>query len=208
MASRLYELNVTVPAGTLAATPQLTQWPLENNTLDQVEIVIPSGHVGLTGVRVLQASQQIVPWGNSGFISSNDEKLIIPLSTEIGASAISVQTYNTDVYPHTFYLRATVRDIPIPIGVGGSNTSGLGTGTSDTTIGSIGGTAIEGTTIGDGSTLPSGGLPPPIDQGTLPPLPELPTLPALPELPGLPGIGPASPPPDTHHDQQVMLIQS
>lgn len=207
MGTRLYELDVTIPAGTAKSAAVVTPWPLENNILDTITVVIPSGHCGFTGVRVLQASQQIVPWGNSSYIVANDEKIPIDINIEIGASAITVQAYNTDVYAHTFYLRAAVRDIPLPAPSGASVTSGIGVGIADSSVGTIGGTIGGEAGLGGGIDLSGGTIPPLPDSGTLPPLPALPPPPLAPTLPEPPDLGPAPGPAPNHHDQQVMLIQ-
>lgn len=114
MGTRLYELDVTVPAGTAQITPQVTPWPLENAQLVQIELIVPPGHVALTGIRILQAQQQIIPWGNLSYLRMDSEKLVIPFNGEIGANALSINTFNTDIFAHTFYLRATIQDLPLP----------------------------------------------------------------------------------------------
>lgn len=111
MASRLYKLDITVPAKTAQLTPILTQWPLEDCILNSIRIVVPPGHVGLTGIRILQSQQQIIPWGNLSYLVMDNDKYDVQINSEIGASAISVAAYNTDIYNHTFYLRAQISDI-------------------------------------------------------------------------------------------------
>ena len=75
---RVYPLTVTTPAGTLIGAPQNTAFPLEDNYLVEIEIIVPDGSVGLLGFRILQASQQVFPWNNSYYVTPNNEKIVIP----------------------------------------------------------------------------------------------------------------------------------
>lgn len=110
MASRLYELDVTVPAGTQKLTPVTTPFVLEDAMLTSMTIRVPPGHVGLTGIRVVRSSQQIIPWGNFSFLVMDNEKIDLQLNEEIQRNALVVSAYNTDIFNHTFYLRAVISD--------------------------------------------------------------------------------------------------
>ena len=108
---RHYQVSVTVPEGTSDIAPQTTAVVLENAFLVDVEIIIPPGHAGLTGIRILQSVQQVIPWGNLSWISSDNYSRIFPFNAEIGSRSISVQAYNTDVFAHSFQVRFHVRDL-------------------------------------------------------------------------------------------------
>lgn len=121
---RLYPLSVDTPAGTTPLLPQSTTWRLEDAKLVSVTFVIPDGHSGLTGIRLLQAGQQIVPYSNDDWFVSNDEIIDVPVNMEMTTSGLTVQTYNTDVFTHRHWLRALITDLqaagsalaaPIPV---------------------------------------------------------------------------------------------
>lgn len=111
MANRLFVLEVTTPAGTAELTPVTTDWPLQDAVLEELEIITPAGHNGLTGIRVLRSFQQIIPYANLHYLVMNDERLVIPYRDQITASGLSIITYNTDVFDHTHYLRALISDL-------------------------------------------------------------------------------------------------
>lgn len=111
---RLYYQTLTVPAGTAIAAAVSQAWPLEDNQLEEITIEVPDGHCGLTGVRVLQAQQQIVPFANNSFFVANDRVIDYPFKDQITSTGLVIQGYNLDIFPHTFYLTALVANLPLP----------------------------------------------------------------------------------------------
>ena len=104
-------LDVTVPAGTLQAAPQQTVWNLGWVVVDSITVRIPPGPSGLTGIAILYAGVPIVPSEQPGvFWVGDDQKEVWELGWEI-SGPFTVVTYNLDIYDHTFYLNAQVRDI-------------------------------------------------------------------------------------------------
>jgi len=104
---RLYETTFTVPAlgnATLAV-------PLEDNNLDTVRIVVPAGHCGLTGLRILWGGMQVVPFGQGTFIVANDEVIDYAWDDQITADGLTLAGFNNDIFPHNFYLRWVISDL-------------------------------------------------------------------------------------------------
>lgn len=110
MADRFYQTAVTVTAGTVKAAPSSTVWKLEDAFITTVTIIVPDGHSGLTGIRLLRSFQQVIPYGNDDWIVANNDEIVIPYNGEITASGLSIQTYNTDVFDHSFNLRCVITD--------------------------------------------------------------------------------------------------
>jgi hypothetical protein len=165
---RYYQETLSVPSGTASAAPVTTAVVLENATLVDVEIIVPPGHQGLTGIRVRMSGQQVLPWANDSWIVADDYRRVFDVDTQIGARAVSLQGYNTDVFPHTFYVRFHIRSVGV-----------VGTLPSDTLPGGIG-------DIGSGQPPPDTALPPIELPPAIPGLPPLPPLPIPPPfvLPG------------------------
>lgn len=111
---RIYYEVVTVPPNTPATTPTVVSILLEDAELKEIDCRIPDGHCGLTGIRLLQSQQQIWPWANNSYFVGNDDKLNIPYDDQIQASGIVANAYNTDIFQHSFYLRFTITDLPLP----------------------------------------------------------------------------------------------
>ena len=182
---RYYPVSLTVPAGTAIATPVSQAVPLENNYLVDIEIEIPSGHSGFTGLRVLSSSQQVLPWGNSSWIVADGYNRVFPWNEEVGSKAISVQGYNTDTIAHTFYLRFHIVNLPVITPTTGSTGESAGS----TPIGLSGG--------GDTGT--------PITIPTLPPI-TIPTLPVPPVISPISGVPqPAASPYNARQERMFLL---
>lgn len=184
---RYYPVSLTVPPGTAIAAPVNQAVVLENNLLVDVELEVPSGHAGFTGIRVSSSKQQILPWGNSQWIIANDYVRVFAWNEEIGANAISVQGYNTDVVAHTFYLRFHIVNLPVIAPATG--TGGIDTGSSP-----VG--------LSGGGTLPT--LPP----VTMPTLPTIPVLSLPPVISPISGPGTATTSQPNVAEQKLLLTNS
>lgn len=108
---RIYQVIVTVSPFTPQSAPLINTIVLEDAFLVSVEVVIPGGHAGLTGIRIRQSRQQILPWGSSGFLTADNYSRVFPVNTEIGSRSISYAAYNDDTYVHSFHLRFHLQDI-------------------------------------------------------------------------------------------------
>jgi len=111
---RIYYLVITVPAGTQQSAPYQESIALEDNQLSNIACIVPDGHCGLTGIRLLQSQQQVWPWGNNSYIVANGEKIEIPYEDEITSSGMVAEGYNTDIFDHSFYFRFTITNLPEP----------------------------------------------------------------------------------------------
>lgn len=108
---RVEAFAVTVAAGVLPAAPSSTDVSFAPGYVVGVEIIIPDGHLGLTGIALAAAHTAILPHTVGAFIVGNDEKIEWPLQHESNAGNWQALTYNSDVFPHTFQLRFLVVEI-------------------------------------------------------------------------------------------------
>lgn len=103
---------VTTPADTLEAAPQTTSWTVGVGALRRLEVVIPDGHVGLTGFALRWGGRQIVPYEAGEWITGNDDEVHVDLDIYTGVGVVAVVTFNTDdAFPHSHHLRAFVEDL-------------------------------------------------------------------------------------------------
>ena len=147
MGIRRYETEFTVPAGTAIIAPFTQQVALEDNQLDSVRIVVPDGHAGLTGLRIVWSGTQKFPYNTGAWFIANGESLEIPYAEEITESGLSLTGYNLDVYQHIFFLRWQVSDLPTAPPVDISSPQAAGANNAITT------TDITNLTGGDTSNL-------------------------------------------------------
>jgi hypothetical protein len=153
MASRIWEIQVAVPAGTQQATPLVTPWLTEDNLLNTIELTIPPGHNGLTGIRIMKGDVPIVPYSANSFIVGNNYTHEFTVNDYVQTGDVKIQTFNVGSYSHSFYLRATVSDYL------GPNDSGQGSLSQTLLVGEIQASpdplspdAILGVTATDGLT--------------------------------------------------------
>lgn len=111
---RLYYQELTVGPGLGGTTYDIVSWPLEDNQLKEITIQVPDGHCGLTGVRILRAQQQIVPFANNTYLVSNDRTFTYTFDDEISSSGLQIMGLNSDIFSHTFYCTALVTNLPLP----------------------------------------------------------------------------------------------
>lgn len=129
MAERIELFNVTVPAGTLSTSPQTTALSFNDGDVEFVEFLIPPGPSGLVGFRLRHSGETVIPYDRAGWIVADNEVIKWPLEGYPSGEAWSLMAYNTDVYPHTIYIRIGVRESRrslivraslVPIAPGGS----------------------------------------------------------------------------------------
>ncbi len=110
---RVRTVTISTPANTAQATPQSTNWTVGFGLLERVDIVIPAGHVGLTGIQLLWGARQVVPYDGAEFLAGNDDEITVELGLWVQSGVLVVRTFNTDdTFPHAFLLRSYVTDIP------------------------------------------------------------------------------------------------
>lgn len=108
---RVIATSLAVPAQTLANAPVSTAVDLGQTQITGLRIIVPRGHVGLTGLAVFVGGTRVVPWIDQGsaWLISDDDKFDLPLNTQ-AAAGITMRGFNTGQLRHTFYLWWTVND--------------------------------------------------------------------------------------------------
>jgi hypothetical protein len=109
---RVRTVTITTPANTTQANAISTNWTVGHGIVERVDVVIPGGHVGLTGIQVLWGGRQMVPYDGAEFLTGNDDEITVELGVWVQAGILVVRTFNTDdAFPHAFLLRAYVTDL-------------------------------------------------------------------------------------------------
>ena len=110
LANRVESFIVSVPAGTAQATPQTTDVSFPDGLVKRVELDVPPGHTGHTGIRILAATGRFIPYTSGAYLVADDHDFGWDVIGVIDTGSFQVQAYNTDVYDHAFYLRFSVLD--------------------------------------------------------------------------------------------------
>ena len=113
MAQRVEIREAVAPLGTPQSAPVEIDLSFDPGTVTEIEIVIPDGHGGATGIAIAQAHGIIIPYSGSVFIIGNNEVIHWPVQDFLNNGSWSAFVYNTDTeYDHTFYLRFLINENP------------------------------------------------------------------------------------------------
>lgn len=105
IARRYSPLDITVQPGTPVDTPLHVDWNIGDVWLYEIDLRIPPGHGGQTGIRFVLGYSQVVPWDEStSWINGNDDTLSFDVEEEVG-NGLDIYAYNLGIWPHSFYLR-------------------------------------------------------------------------------------------------------
>lgn len=110
---RVRTLVVTTPANTAIAAAISTTWVLGRGVLGHLDVVIPDGHVGLTGLAIIWGGRQLLPYEGGEWLRGNADEITVTLELDVFAS-VTVLAFNADVFPHSHYLRAYLHDRSSP----------------------------------------------------------------------------------------------
>lgn len=112
MAQRVEISSVTCPANTTQANALEVNISFNPGIVREVEIVIPAGHAGVTGLALAQAHQIIIPSSGNIWIIGDDDVLRWPLDGYMNTGSWSAFVYNTDfANAHTWYFRWLIDEI-------------------------------------------------------------------------------------------------
>lgn len=118
MAAEYRTFTVTVPAGTVQASPVTVALTMPARVVRSVRIRFPPGPNGTTGIRLGAAGVQLVPWNTGAWLVGNDEVIDWPLEGQIDSGAWQAFGYNTGVNAHTVYVTFGLDMVPGAGGVG------------------------------------------------------------------------------------------
>jgi len=103
--------KVCVPPSTPDNAPITQYVSVPAGELVRVDVRIPPGHLGLTGIRVLRGIEIIIPWHQDDWLVGDNETITDnPLiRCEDDPTTLTIQAYNLDeTYIHCFYVRFEV----------------------------------------------------------------------------------------------------
>lgn len=219
VAGRIYEGDLTVPAGTPVAAPVSLAVPVDLGTLRRVTLEVPTGHAGLTGWMLLIAGTPVIPYAGNTWLVADGYTDSWELDQDINQGQVTVKGYNTDIYAHTFYARLLIDRYTPPPAVLITSTETGGPAADLAAIGQLSSVPVGADVLAAAATnereqctdvngqvvdcaspdavtgpvtfqQPPPVLPPPVQQ-----IPSPPPLPPTPSPPPVPTTGPPPPPP-------------
>jgi hypothetical protein len=101
LARELQAFDITTPAGTAKATPQVTNLSLGSRAVREVRVLIPPGPRGEVGFALGSSGVMVIPINPGQFVVTDDEHISLPLEGLWDSGSWQITTYNTGHYPHT-----------------------------------------------------------------------------------------------------------
>lgn len=105
MAREVYAFAVTIPPNTPQNSLSIQAITIPQRRVSTLEIVVPPGPSGLMGFLITMGGVRVIPSMVQSFIITDDERITWPLTDLPTSGAWQLAGYNTDVWPHTVYLR-------------------------------------------------------------------------------------------------------
>ena len=102
-----YQVVPTASAGTPASAPHPTPVAIPPfSWLWRVEVRIPAGHQGVTGLALVDAGQYVLPYsvGGPAWLIGDNDLLEYPYDAEVGAN-VTFLAYNTGAFDHAWQCR-------------------------------------------------------------------------------------------------------
>lgn len=108
---RVEAFKVTVAAGVAQAAPTSTDISFNPGEIVGIEIQVPDGHAGLTGLQIGSAHQPLIPNTAGAFIIANNETIEWTMQGLPDTGNWQAFCFNTDRFPHSFYIRFLVVEL-------------------------------------------------------------------------------------------------
>lgn len=112
-AERVHAREVTVPAATLEASPLVQDLSFTRGILLALDLLIPPGHGGTTGLALYQSGRQVIPSDEGDWLKGDGSEFRMGLEGYHETGLWSARAFNTDVFEHTFYMRFLVRELEL-----------------------------------------------------------------------------------------------
>ena len=98
---------ITVPANTPQTSPKRERIEVEGDYVYEVAYLIPSGHVGLTGLRLKYGDYQLLPRNVGEWVRGDDVYRSVKVRWYFRSPKplLTIEAYNEDdTYDHSFYI--------------------------------------------------------------------------------------------------------
>lgn len=104
MAQEIREFAVTVPAGTVEASPLVADISFPQREVVAVSYRVPPGASGLMGWALTSAGTPVIPIQPGVYLVTDNQSATWDLEGYLDSGNWQVTAYNLGLYPHTVYL--------------------------------------------------------------------------------------------------------
>ena len=96
---------VVLATGSTPAAPQITAMTMPQRTVKRIVVRVPPGPQGTMGWAIGSAGVPVFPIGTPPYIVTDNEVIVWDVIDQIDSGAWQLIGYNTDLFPHTVYVR-------------------------------------------------------------------------------------------------------
>lgn len=114
MAQRIESRVATCRAGVPQSGALEVDLSFEPGNVKRIDLLIPDGHAGATGIGVAQAHQVIIPATGDQWVVGNDQRTMWNVDDFLNTGDWSAFVYNNGDYPHSWYILFSVDEIVTP----------------------------------------------------------------------------------------------
>lgn len=107
--------HVTAAVGTSAASPQVVNLAMPPRRIIGIEILIPDGARGSSGIALGAAGTRFIPSNANSYIISNDEIIRWPYVAGLDSGAWQAFVYNIGTFAHTYEVRFLCNLLTAPL---------------------------------------------------------------------------------------------
>jgi hypothetical protein len=112
VADRVQLFQVTCAANTPQSAATETLCYFNPGNVIHIEVLVPAGHAGLTGLALAQSHQIVIPYSGATWLISDAETIGFDWTDTLQNGAWSMFTYNTDtLLSHSWFLRFFVNEL-------------------------------------------------------------------------------------------------
>ena len=102
---------MSAAAATLPKAPKKENTTFRHGNVERVQIIVPAGHAGKTGIRLTIAHQQLLPITPGSWIITDDEVIDWPLAGFLDSGSWGVEAYNEDINAHEWFIRFLISEV-------------------------------------------------------------------------------------------------
>jgi hypothetical protein len=103
VAERIEKFTVTAASGTVAPG-DFTALDFTDGIMTRIEVKIPDGHAGLTGIRIFYGNQQVLPRTGPGFLRGNATTYATDVDNLPSGSGWQARVFNEGYIDHSWEL--------------------------------------------------------------------------------------------------------
>lgn len=107
-ATSVQVFTVTCPAGTPLVAPVVQETTFPIGEVVHLEVDVPTGHAGVTGLQLRIAGGQAIPLTQGSWLIGDGQTFAYDLTGYLDSGYWAAYMYNTGIYDHSWQIRYSI----------------------------------------------------------------------------------------------------